>query len=138
MEKAMRGLQSAGAPYGVEFGPLTVIVNSRPALEASEFAKDRGRFPEAHSRLFRAYFQEGENIGEKAVVLRLMEELGLNVRELEKAFENRVYFPRLEEARRLGKEYGVAAVPTFIVNEKNKIVGAQPYAVFQRALQPAE
>ncbi len=38
-------------------------------------------------------------------------------------------YHRLNE---MGKAYGV---PTFIINERYKIVGAQPYSAFQETLQ---
>lgn len=73
------GMNRAGAPYGIQFNPIDVVANSRLALEASEFARDMGKFEEAHTRLFRAYFHEGENIGAKSTLLRLLGEIGLSV-----------------------------------------------------------
>ncbi|MEW6183350.1 MAG: DsbA family protein [Bacillota bacterium] len=134
-DRMIRGLRSAGAPYGVSFSKITVIANSRLALEAGEFARDRGRFGQAHDRLFRGYFLEGQNIGAKPVIIELLKEIGLDANELDDALGRGLYTPRLQEALASGRGYGITAVPTFIVNEKQTIVGAQPYAVFQRTLQ---
>lgn len=129
------GMNRAGAPYGVQFNPIVVVANSRLALEASELARDEGKFEEAHTRLFRAYFQEGKNIGEKSELLRLFSEIGLNEQQLSDALDNHVYSARLDKSLVEARKYGITAVPTFIVNGKDKIVGAQPYEVFQRCLK---
>ena len=130
----IEGMNRSGAPYGIHFNPIEVVANSRLALEASEFARDQGKFEEAHSRLFRAYFQEGENIGEINTLLRLLGEIGLNMHQLRDALDNHVYASRLQQGGVKSREYGVTAVPTFIVNGKERIVGAQPFEVFQRCL----
>lgn len=127
-------LQTAGAPYGITFN-FEVIINSRLALEAGEFAREKGKFEEAHTRLFQAYFSEGQNIGEKAVVLKLLKEIGVEESELNDALESHIYTPRLEQARQLAQKHDINVLPTFIFDGRQKIVGAQPYAVFQRALQ---
>lgn len=134
-EKMLAGINKAGALYGVAFERIEVMANSRLALEASEFARDSGKFEEAHARLFRAYFQQGRNISEKNIILELCKELGLDQGKLGDALEKRIYSLRLEQTRERGKKYGVNGLPTFIVNGKGKIVGAQPYSVFQKALK---
>ncbi|MEW6771843.1 MAG: DsbA family protein [Bacillota bacterium] len=134
-DRVLQSLRAAGAPYGVGFNRIEIVVNSRLALEASEFARDRGRFAEIHTRLFQAYFQEGQNIGEKPVILRLLRELGLDENEFNAAHEQGLYLPRLQRARELGREYGITAVPTFVINGKERIIGAQAYRVFQRVLE---
>lgn len=129
------GLNRAGEPYGIQFKPIDVVANSRLALEASEFARDAGKFEEAHTRLFRAYFQEGENIGQKSTLLRLLSEIGLNEHQLSDALDQRLYSARLQQGLVKAGKYGIKAVPTFIVNGNEKIVGAQPYEVFQRCIK---
>lgn len=133
-EKMSEGLNRAGAPYGISFNPIEVAANSRLALEACEFARDAGQFEKAHARLYQAYFQEGENIGEKSTLLRLLGEIGLDPHSLNNALDNHVYTSRLELAREKALEHGVTAVPTFIINGSEKIVGAQQYDVFVRHL----
>ncbi|MEW5899104.1 MAG: DsbA family protein, partial [Bacillota bacterium] len=112
--KMLESLRRAGEPYGVAFSPLRFLPNTRLALEASEYAREKGKFAEMHTRLFQAYFLEGRNIGERHTILEIGREIGLNKRELDSHLVNHTYFPRLQEARRLGQEYGVKGLPTFI------------------------
>ncbi|KJS70578.1 MAG: hypothetical protein JL56_16640 [Desulfotomaculum sp. BICA1-6] len=127
-------LNRAGAPYGITFSPLEVVANTRLALEAGEFAREAGLFEQAHERLLRAYFQEGENIGEKETLLRLLGEIGLNRQALGEALDNGTYATRLQQARAWAREHDVTALPTFIIEGKDKIIGAKPYEAFKRLL----
>jgi predicted DsbA family dithiol-disulfide isomerase len=124
-------LNQAGAPFGVEFAARTQVSNSRLALEAGEFARDAGRHHSFHTRIFHAYFTDNLNIGDMTVILRLAEEEGLDGDDLTAALQDGRYGTRLEEARDEAQQYGVNAVPTFIINGKAKIVGAQSLDVFR-------
>jgi len=135
--KMLESLRRAGEPYGVAFSPLRFLPNTRLALEASEYAREKGEFNKMHTRLFQAYFLEGRNIGEKRTILEIGREIGLNERELDSHLINHTYFPRLQEARRLGQEYGVKGLPTFIFPANQRIVGARSYETFREAVQVA-
>lgn len=125
-------LNQTGAPYEVEFKPLETIVNSRLALEAAEFARDAGKFEAADNRLFRAYFQDGLNISKKEVVLRLLAEIGIDEQSLSDALDAHTYSARLEQAHEKALANKIIALPTYIINGKEKVVGAQPYSAFKR------
>lgn len=130
----LANLNRAGAPYGISFNPIEVVANTRPALEAAEFARDAGLYEEAHERLLRAYFQDGENISEKETLLRVLGEIGLDRQALGEALDSGVYAPRLQAARERAGGYDVTALPTFIINGREKIVGARPYETFTQTL----
>jgi len=123
-------LSAAGAPYGISFSGRELVSNSRLALEAAEFAGDQGRFDDLHSLIFRAYFQEGRDIGSLAAVLAVAAEAGLDTGELRESLAQGLYRGRLQAARERGEQYQVTGLPTFIFNGSKKIVGAQPYDVF--------
>ena len=54
---------------------------------------------------------------------------------LAQALEEERYLSRLKEGRELGKKYKVAGIPTFIIAEKEKIVGSQTYQAFVDILE---
>jgi predicted DsbA family dithiol-disulfide isomerase len=105
------------------------------ALQAGEYAKDHGKFHEFHDRIFRSYFQEMRDIGDADLVMALAAEVGLDVNGLQDALQTNRYEPQLEEARLLAARYSVQAVPTFILGEDQKIVGAQSLDVFRKRLK---
>ncbi len=128
-------LNRAGAPYGITFSPLELVANTRLALEAGEFARDAGLFEQAHECLLRAYFQAGENVGDKETLLRLLGEIGLDRQALSEALDNGTYASRLQQARARARAHDVTALPTFVIEgSRDKIVGAKPYEAFKRLL----
>lgn len=134
LSDSRENLRRAGAPYGIEFGAYTLLANSRLAIEASEFAKDQGQFPAFHEKVFYTTFTEARNIGDINVLLDIAQEVGLNRDELREALETGRYRERLEQAQEEAMRYGVSGTPTFIINDKYRVVGAQPLEAFRNAL----
>ncbi|QQE77172.1 DsbA family protein [Alicyclobacillus sp. SO9] len=131
-------LQEMGTPYGLTFGKLNLLANSRNALQASEFARDEGRFHEFHQRIFEAYFRDGRDIGDDEVLYEVARLSGLDVPRLQNALSNRRYEQRLYAAQQEGQMYEVTGTPTFIINDTYKLVGAQPPEVFRQAFRQLE
>ena len=50
-------LQSVAAEVGLTMESRDVIINSRRALGAAEFARGKGRFEEMHHALFKAHWE---------------------------------------------------------------------------------
>ncbi len=128
-------LREAGAPYGITFADRPFLSNSHQALLAAEFSLDQGRFDRLHSAIFSAYFSRGLDIGNLDVLARIGEEAGLDAAALRQAVLGRTQEPRLEAAKEDAARLGVTGVPTFWVQRKKTIVGAQPLDVFRRALR---
>jgi predicted DsbA family dithiol-disulfide isomerase len=135
LKKRYENLSRAGSPYGIAFNEVSRASNSRLALEASEYARDKGHFESFHSGIFRAYFVETRDIGDLGVILELAGNEGLDLDDLRGALLGKRYAARLEEARQEAQQYEVTAVPTFILNDKYKIVGAQPIEAFREKLR---
>ena len=110
--------------------------SSIPALQAAEFASEHGECAEAfHRRIFDAYFDELEDIGNVDTLVRLGEDVGLPGEELRQAIEDEVYRERVEEAVEGARLAGVRSVPTFIFDEQYAVVGAQEYETFQAVMK---
>ena len=134
MKERYENLNKTGAPFKIRFGERTFLSNSRHALEASEYARDHGKYDSFHERVFRAYFTELLDIGNLEILLNLAQEVGLNPLDLNRSLEGGFYTARLEEAGQEAARWGVSAVPTFIINDTNKIVGALPLETFRERL----
>jgi predicted DsbA family dithiol-disulfide isomerase len=128
-------LNRAGAFFGYRFGERTFLSNSKPALEASEYARDKGKYDSFHEHVFRAYFTDLLDIGDAGILLKLAQEVGLDSGELQRSLDDGLYRTRIEEAMRDAAQCGVTAVPTFIIDEAHKIVGAQPLGAFRDQLR---
>ena len=62
-------------------------------------------------------------------------QVGLNVLSLNYALRENKYTANLDQARQEAIECGVTAVPTFIIGEKDRIVGAQSIDIFRQMLR---
>lgn len=109
---------------GFSMRPPTVLTNSRAALAATEFARESGRDEALEERIYRAYFGEGLNIGDPAIVVRLSSEVGLDSAEIAEAIKSPKYELRLKNNALAANQRGVNGVPTFFIGEY-PLVGAQ-------------
>ncbi|EGB15184.1 DSBA oxidoreductase [Pseudodesulfovibrio mercurii] len=126
-----------GKPYGIGFARMTLLANSRLALEAAEFARDAGRFHDFHGRMFRAGFTEGRNIGDLEVVLDVAVRSGLDAAGVKEALTDHRYAARLADGSARARAAGVTAIPTFVVAGRPPITGAVDEAVLRRAMEAA-
>lgn len=107
---------------------------SRKALEAAEFAREKGVYSEMHTALFRAFFEEGRDIGETEVLLDVAGSVGLERDELRTSLAEGLYTAKVLADERLAQRLGVNSVPTMLVSRTDgpledavMITGAQPY-----------
>jgi predicted DsbA family dithiol-disulfide isomerase len=109
---------------GFSMRPPAVLTNSRAALAATEFARESGRDETLEERIYRAYFSEGMNIGDAAVVVKLATEAGLDSSAVADAIKSPKYELRLKNNALAANQRGVNGVPTFFIGEY-PLVGAQ-------------
>ena len=134
MQERYVELNRSAAPFGIRFGSRTYLSNSRFALEASEYARDIGKYHAFHERVFHAYFTELVDIGDPEVVVQLAQAEGMDRAAVNDALESGRYGERIDQTMAEASLLGVKAVPTFIVNDAHKIVGAVPLAQFRKRL----
>jgi predicted DsbA family dithiol-disulfide isomerase len=127
-------LRARGEEFGIVFSKHTLLSNSKSALEASEFARDQGMYDAFHKNIFAVYFTEGLDIGNLEVIADIAGKSGLDKSRVLEAIKNGRYAPRLISAREEGQSINLTGVPTFIIEGKYKIVGAQPVEVFRNFL----
>ena len=107
------------------------ISNSRLALQVAEFAKENGKFKEYHEAVFRAYWQEGKDIGHNEQLFSLAVQVGLDIEELESYLESGKAADQLSHHLQEVRDYGISGVPTFVIGNKI-VVGAHPYEVLEK------
>jgi predicted DsbA family dithiol-disulfide isomerase len=123
-------LRRRGNEFGIVFADRSVLSNSRLSLEASEYARDKGKHEQFHERIFHAYFTEAIDIGNTERLCQVASGCELDSVDMMQALKDGCYNLRLDEAKREGLKIQLTGVPTFIINDKHKIVGAQPEKVF--------
>ncbi len=110
------------------------VPNCRPSLEAAEYSKDKGKFNEYHKTTFKAFWDEGKNIGDPEVLKEILEECDLDWEEFSSTDNDGQYTQRVEAQLAESRMYGIRGVPAFIL-DRYLISGAQPYEIFQQAME---
>lgn len=132
-----RLLQMAHAA-GLEMVFSERLPNSRRALEATEYARTQGKQLEFHRVVFRKFYGEGQDISRWEVLRVAAQEAGLDADAMQRETESGRYTADLDAQIEAAYALGIDGVPTYILNDKYVIVGAQPYEVFKRAIARLE
>lgn len=120
--------------FGMPFVSTPRIYNTRLAHEATEYAREHGRHLEFHRIVFRKVYGEGQDISQWDVLRSAAEEAGLDADEMQREVQAGKYTTNVEEQVQQAYRMGVSGVPTYVINNRYAVVGAQPYDVFKRAL----
>jgi predicted DsbA family dithiol-disulfide isomerase len=111
--------------------------NTFDAHRLIHLAAEHGLQGEAKERLLRAYFVERRPIGQRATLLSLAGEVGLDVDEATAALAGDAFAEAVRADEREAARIGVSGVPFFLLDRRYAISGAQPVEVALRALERA-
>ena len=133
-ERIHSHLQSVADSVGLTMKPRDVIINSRRALGAAEFARERGHFEQMHHALFKAHWEGTGRLEDVDDLVRIGSGVGLDPDELRTAIEEDRYDQLIDENRRVASSTGIDAIPAHIVGRRYLVVGAQPYEVLRQVV----
>ena len=128
-------LRSMANIYGMDFKSTERIYNTRLAHEATEFARENGRGLEFHKIVFRLVYAEGKDISQWDVLRSAAQEAGLDDEAMQRDVESGTYTEFVSQQVQEAYQIGVSGVPTYVINNRYALVGAQPYEVFKNALE---
>lgn len=111
--------------------------NTAMAHEISKFAQSVGKERVLVKRFFKAYFEEGADIGDKVTLLNLAAEVGLNLNELNKKLDEGFFKSEVLQDQEQALRSGINSVPHFVINNKYTISGAQGINHFIQVLNKA-
>ena len=133
MQAQMRArMEAEGLPYG----DRSMTYNSRLAQELGAWADTRPGGEAIHDALFRAYFVDGRNIGDPAVLAEIAAAAGLPADGAREVIEKRTHRAAIDADWEKSRRDGVTGVPTFVAGD-NGVVGAQPYEVLVQLVRQA-
>ena len=128
-------LRQIAESYGMKFVSTQRIYNTRLAHEATEYARVHNKGNEFHKVVFRKVYAEEQDPNQWEVLRSAAEEVDLNADEMQHEVENEKYMATVEDQVRWAYQIGVTGVPTYVINDRYAVVGAQPYEVFKGALE---
>lgn len=110
--------------------------NGHKALEATEWAREQGpeTFDQVHRALFHAYFAGAANISTIDQVDQAVARTDVDREAMRAALEAGTYRARVDEYTQLARGNGINGTPTFILDDKFVISGAQDWSVFENIL----
>lgn len=155
-----RGGMARDDYMALKFGDAEGILNAyRPVVEAAEATGLRLDLPaitrtpdtlDAHrlihwaglegrqnavvSGLFRAYFQEGRDIGNPETLAEIGTQAGMDRRVTERLLASDADTAHIREAARMARARGIQGVPCFILDGQYAISGAQPVTLWQEVI----
>lgn len=139
VESLFARVREAGRAYDLDyaFERITLRANTLQAHRLIHWAQQRGEAEQLVERLFVAQFQRGEYVGDVALLTQIAAECGYPPAEVAAylASTQDVDTVRSQEAE--GRAAGIRQVPTFIVDRRLVVVGAEDPAVLAEAMRKA-
>jgi predicted DsbA family dithiol-disulfide isomerase len=134
--EAHEELKRQGAASGIEFrfDLIERVPNTRRSHLLMAHAARCGRQTVVMDRVMRAYFEEGCDIGDIEVLVRLAVEAGLAEHETRRTLVLRAGQDGVIAAERHASVLGITGVPTFIFDGQYSISGAQDVGTLARVL----
>jgi predicted DsbA family dithiol-disulfide isomerase len=133
-EQMRTHLETIAAEVGLTMKQRDVIINSRRALGAAEFARERGKFDAVHRALLEAHWEGTARLENVDDLVRIGTEAGLDPTELKAAIDEDRYAAVIDENRAEAESLGINAIPAHIFGRRYLVLGAQPYEAFQQVL----
>ena len=130
IEEMYENLRCRGKEYGLKFYDAKLLSNSKKALIVGEYARKVGKNAEFTHEVFKAYFERCLDIGKEVVLFEIGEKVGLAKKEIEDYLKNSLYQSSFAENCDEARKLDISGVPTFIVNSKYRITGAQSEETF--------
>ena len=121
-------LEEAGQEEGLSFAfdKITRSPNTLDAHRLIRWAQPSGKQSDIVERLFNLYFVEGQDIGDRNVLIEVARQAGLDVDLITRLFVEGVDIVPVQEEMSTAARMGISGVPFFIFGGKYAVSGAQP------------
>jgi len=131
-------MQHEAASVGLTYNyDIMKPANTFDAHRLIQLAATHNLQDKAEEALFRAYFTEGQNIGDSATLIHIGTSIGLNEAEIKNMLQSNTFTDKVQADEKAADALNIPGVPYFIFNGKLKIDGAQPPQTFLKALEKA-
>jgi len=132
-------IRQRGAAVGFDFvqGARSRIYNTFDAHRLLHWAGLQGGTFQRDLKLalFGAYFTDGRDPSDHALLLERVESVGMDVKAARAVLESGQYAEQVREAESFYHGHGIHSVPAVIINDRHLISGGQPPEVFEKALR---
>ncbi|HLO61563.1 MAG TPA: DsbA family oxidoreductase [Azonexus sp.] len=137
VESLFDRVRQAGREYGLDyaFDKITRRANTLRAHRLIHWAQQRGDAEALVERLFVAQFQRGEHVGDIGLLAAIAGECGYPADEVAAYLASGQDAELLRAMEAEIRSIGIRSVPTFIVDRRQLVVGAEDPAVLAEAIR---
>ncbi len=137
VERNSEAIRQRGETVGFTFGrgKRRRTYNTFDAHRLLHWAGLEGCQRELKHALLRAYFTDGENPSDHALLVRVAGEVGLDARRAQAILASDEYADEVRERENFYLGQGIHSVPSVIIDNRHLIQGGQPVEEFERALR---
>jgi predicted DsbA family dithiol-disulfide isomerase len=121
-----------GVPY--EISKITRTPNSMDAHRLIRWSHASGKQHDVTERLFMAYWNRGLDVGDRAVLVKIAGEAGMDSSDVSAKLESDADVDAVNAEVERAYRMGVTGVPCFIFAQKQGMMGAQPAEVLADAI----
>lgn len=114
-----------------------VETNTFDAHRLMHFAASQGKEKELSERLFKAYFTDNDNVGNREKLVQLAAEAGLDADAAANVLASDEYSDAVRGEENEGSTLGIRGVPFYVFDRKYAVSGAQAPETFLNTLQKA-
>lgn len=118
----------------IDFDKIQRTPNTIDAHRLIHWAGLEGRQTAVVTRLFKAYFENGEDIGDRTVLLDIAEGVGMDRAMTERLLNSDADLEDIRARDAHARERGVSGVPTFVLANTHVVPGAQPPELWNQVL----
>lgn len=139
LDRNREAIRQRGAELGFTFrkegrGRIYNTFDAHRLLHWAD-TEGQGRQAALKQALFDAYFTQGKNPGDHAVLLDASDKVGLDVARAQAILSSDEFSEAVREREQLYLRSGINSVPAVIINDQHLISGGQPVEVFEQALR---
>jgi predicted DsbA family dithiol-disulfide isomerase len=137
IERNRENITARGAAVGFQFNMQKRgrIYNTFDAHRLLHWAELEGKQEALKNALFTAYFTEGRNPSDHAVLVDVAQQVGLDAKRAAEILKSDEFAADVRAREKFYIDRGIQAVPSVIINDQHLIQGGQPAEVFERALR---
>jgi len=134
---ARENIRARGAALGFEFAmdKRARIYNTFDAHRLLHWAEREGKQLALKQALLKAYFTNGEDPSNHALLVRVATEVGLDGSQAQAILDSDTYAADVRAQEQFYQSQGIHSVPAVIINDKHLISGGQPPEIFEQALR---
>lgn len=128
VDPVLEYLNKEGEDVGIEFrfDKIRHVPNTVPVHQLMQLAETLGKDQSSIAEdLLSAFFEQGRNLGDKAVLIDIAEAHGIGEREVRNAMDSEQIRQLVLTREGQVRSSGIAGVPGFLINRRLLVVGAQ-------------